>query len=684
VYRSTDTLQTVRGVGPQLAATLADQDIHTIQDLLLQLPLRYEDRSHIVTIAAAPVGEPVTLSATVSKVSHFYRGRRSILQAVITDETGSLTCYWFNASYLKSKLQIGSSFFFAGTLNIQAKTGKKLLTQAAVEALSADTIHTGRIVPLYSQALSLKQGSVRRILKEIVDHLAPWNSVTVASTTSTITETWSDLAEVFKTLHFPEEETAVIAARERLALEELLSVIAKATVLKQHWNQQNKALPIKPSDTQPLVPPSVPFALTGDQQTALTEISTDLKNRQPMNRLLFGDVGSGKTIVAGVAAYWTVQSGFSAALVAPTQILAEQHYQTLSRCFPDLPIQLMTGSAKSKTVTNKTDFSQPKLYLGTHAVLNQLEKIQPALLVYDEQHRFGVKHRSPGWGEPLTIGSIQPHVLTMSATPIPRTLMLSLFAHLSLSTLTESPHIKQPTKTWLVPAHKQPEAWEWIKTQLTTGETPEQGIVVCPFINPSAKENLENVAAATETFAELKQLYGSDPNFKLALLHGGLKPAEKTTVMADVFAQKTQLLVTTPIVEVGVDLPAAKVIVITAAERFGLASLHQLRGRVGRAGQKSFCLLFTTSKNSTATERLNLFCQEHNGLKLAEIDLQRRGAGDLFGTAQHGFDDLTFASWTNVELITTARKTYQRIQAGELAWQPLFVPKAQIPHVAAN
>ncbi len=701
-YHLTDELPKIKGIGPAVAEVLAKREIHTVQDLLLQLPLRYEDRSQIATIAQAveavtttaisgsPVTprEPITIQATVLKVSQFYRGRRNILQATITDGTGQLACYWFNAPYLKTKLIIGQSFFFAGVVSVNAKTNKLVFTQPAVEALSAETIHTGRLVPLYSQTLALKQGSVRRVLKEILDHLTPWDNLESATNSGIAkadgngasTHQLLTLTEALKILHFPDAAETVATARERLALEELLGVIDRATQLKKTWSEQQGAAKIQPpmALTDPsLIPTTIPFELTPDQRRAVIELLTDLSKPQPMNRLLLGDVGSGKTVVAGIAAYWTIQSGRNVALVAPTQILAEQHYRTLQKILPDLSITLITSKSRSSQkaatpVASPATNQTPQLFVGTHAILNRLPELHPALLIYDEQHRFGVKHRSPSWADPLTLDQAQPHLLTMSATPIPRSLMLSLFAHLSISTLTQSPHHKLPTKTWVVPKSKRLDALTWIKTQLTENSAPEQGLVVCPFINPSEQESFENVAAATETFQELTQFYAADPYFKLDLLHGQLKTKQKATVIEELFAQKTQLLVTTPIVEVGVDLPAAKLIVIEAAERFGLASLHQLRGRVGRAGQASFCLLFTSSHNPETLARLEIFCQEHDGLKLAELDLQRRGAGDLFGTAQHGFDELQFASWTNLTLINQARQLYQRITAGELKWQPLW------------
>lgn len=680
LYSPKDPLTKVKGVGPSMSEALAAQDIHTVQDLLLALPLRYEDRSVISTIAEAPLGEPVTILAEVKKLSHFFRPGRSITQATIADSSGTLKCFWFNSPFIRTKLREGQTFCFAGKVTLNAKTQKPVLSQPVVESLSAETIHTGRIVPLYTQTLELKQGSLRRILKEITDHLAPWQNITGV-------EALASLDTTFRTLHFPDTAEAVVAARERLALEELLSVIHKATELKSRWYALKVQAQInveKLKKNHNIIPETIPFQLTPDQLNAVETILSDLNQPHPMNRLLMGDVGSGKTVVAGVAAYWTVKAGKNAAFVAPTQILAEQHFQTLQKILPELPITLLTSATTTKQ-KKSLDTSKPQLFLGTHAVLNQLVAIQPALIIYDEQHRFGVKHRSPGWDQTPELKKPQPHLLTMTATPIPRSLMLSLFAHLTVSTLSQTPHTKIPTKTWVVPERKRSEALDWMYAQLTSQPgVVEQGLLVCPFINPSETAGFETIAAATQTFEEVKTHFRHVPDFKIALLHSALKPAVKKQIIADLFAKKIHLLVTTPIVEVGVDLPAAKLIIIEAAERFGLASLHQLRGRVGRAGQESFCLLFTKSKADETKKRLEAFSKEHNGLKLAELDLQRRGAGDLFGTAQHGFDELQFASWTNLTLIEQARRLFQEIAQKTERWEPLFERKSQATQVAAN
>jgi len=393
-----------------------------------------------------------------------------------------------------------------------------------------------------------------------------------------------------------------------------------------------------------------------------------------MNRLLLGDVGSGKTAVAGLACQQVMSHGANCCLVTPTQILAEQHAQSLHKIFPEMQIEVVTSQTTKQTAKSKKEkedvaqnmTKRPTLFVGTHAILTRLELFKPGLLIYDEQHRFGVQQRSAAFGLER-----QPHILTLTATPIPRTLLLTIFSHLSLSVIDEMPAGRKPVETRLVEMDQRGKAYDWIAQILHTAhlnKSPSQALVICPFIDPSEEKAFEDVAAATQVFAEITKRY-QKTDIKLALLHGRMKKKAQQEITTQLFAQNVDLLVTTPIVEVGLDLPAAKIIVIEAAERFGLASLHQLRGRVGRAGQQAYCILLTTSKADNVKDRLAQFCETHDGLKLAEQDLQRRGAGDIFGTQQHGLDQLLFANWTNLDLITKAKRLTDHIISQNITWK---------------
>jgi ATP-dependent DNA helicase RecG len=665
MYSLTTPVEAVKGIGPKLSIILREYRLNTVKDLLLFLPLRYEDRSEKKTIAQLIPGELVTVEAEITATSNFYKGRRSIQTASVKDETGRLKLMWFNNPHVLARFARGTKILISGKLN-----DRGTMIQPTTEMASSEAIHTGRLVPIYSHIPEFPPATLRRTLKHIIDHL---NDLSDPLEKQVSKYHLTPLREALCILHFPDEEEQTIEARERLALEELLTVIHHSQQLRTEWNNLGNAVPFHTQPTEiSAFTQHFPFQLTGAQLRCTQEIFADIQTSVPMNRLLIGDVGSGKTAVAGMACARVIQDGSSAVLVAPTQILVEQHLHTLTKLFPDLPIQVVTA----KTKKTELRFDQPSLFVGTHAVLNALQLIKPALLIYDEQHRFGVMQRSRS--QEL---EQQPHVLTLSATPIPRTFMLTLFSHLSLSVIDEMPAGRKPVTTWVVPESKRASSYTWIADQIRVNHS--QAILVCPFIDPSESEGLGHIASAKERFTQLQKIFAEDINagtnastqLRIELLHGRMKKSEQQEITQRLFAKEIDLLVTTPIVEVGIDLPTASVIVIEAAERFGLASLHQLRGRVGRAGQEAFCLLFTSAsgsgkKNSSSTDankRLKQFCDIHDGLKLAEMDLQRRGAGNLFGTEQHGFDQLQFANWTNFELVTKAKLISEEIAADENA-----------------
>lgn len=645
-------LAAVKGVGPKLAAIFAARQLETVKDLLLFVPLRYEDRSNQAAIAQLQTGELVTLKATVLNTNNYYKGRRSIQSATLKDDTGRLKVMWFNNRFILDKLRIGQTYLFSGK-----KNDRGIMVQPTVEDDKIDTIHTNRLVPVYSTITGIKQGSLRRILKHVLDNTEPIEEPFASE--------FLPLQQTLAQLHFPDMGEKVIQARERLALEELLSLMQKSQQIKDRWLKDKTALVLDLTRAEERIPSSIPFELTGAQVTAIDEILKDVAQPHPMNRLMVGDVGSGKTVVAGVAIHHALANGASAALVAPTRILADQHAETLRKLFPEMPIELVaagTSAAKFQPA------AQPTLYVGTHAVINRLEQIKPALIVYDEQHRFGVRQRSYDG-----FAGQHPHVLTMSATPIPRSLMLTIFSHLELSVIDELPKGRLPVKTWVTPESKRAGAYDWMVKEIQQNQS--QALIVCPFIDPSNAEALENVAAVTDMYEKIERALGGR-GLRLALLHGRQAKKEQAVITDKLYHREIDVLVTTPIVEVGVDLPAASIIVIEAAERFGLASLHQLRGRVGRAGQQAYCLLFSPSRQEETQQRLQKFAEITNGRELAELDLERRGAGDIFGTAQHGFDQLVFANWANVELISQARKLFEAVST-QPTWQPFFADKFQ-------
>lgn len=645
MYALDDSVLSIKGIGNSLQQILAEYDITQVIDLLLFLPLRYEDRSAIKRIAEIEATDTlITVRAQLKSWREYRKGRLLITRATITDDTGTLNCLWFNNKFLKQSLINGQSYFFAGTM----KNGQ--LMQATVEKVHTDAqqIHTGRIVPIYSKLGELKQGQLRRILAETIGKLRAAGA----------------LEPILHQLHFPEQAEQVITAREQLALEEIIFLIAKAQAYKQHHAQQKATFTLHtPLDMGTI---QLPFTLTEAQVRALSEIQSDLQKGIAMNRLLVGDVGSGKTIVAALSGVAVVKQGQSVCLLAPTKILAQQHYEKLRSLFPEINFQLVRGERASD------DPQAAAFYIGTHKLIKQIPQLKPKLVMYDEQQRFGVAHRQ--------LGDQNSHLLTMTATPIPRSLMLSIFSHLDVSYIDQMPRNRHMATTWLVPKQKEEGAIAWIGQEILQSHQQDkhkQALIVCPFINPSTHQASENVAAIKDTSAwvnqQLEQLYQSKKipkarQLRIGVLHSKLNKAKQQAVIDAVYNQEIDLLISTPIIEVGVDLPNADIMVIQSAERFGMSSLHQLRGRVGRAGQDSYCLLFCSEglrDTESVQTKLTAFSKETDGLRLAHLDLQHRGAGNLLGYEQSGLQGLRFASWTNLDIITQAQQLFAHNPARE-------------------
>lgn len=655
MYQLTTSLRFVKGIGPARAKALADDGFVTIQDLLTQVPTRYEDRSTVTTIASAPINTLISLEAKVLSIKEVF-ARKRFVRATIADTTGKLTVVWFNNRFVAKNLKEGETYVFSGKINERRTLAQPLYESATLA--KDDHIHTSRLVPVYSSTLPFVTAAWRRLLKEITDNLDVETDELHQLVTNLGAETLPR-SIAFKELHFPAQTESVILARERLALEELVLLIKHSRAMQEKWRTLPHATPLKNQAATAIVPETMPFTLTAAQNRVLDEIMADVSQEKPMNRLLLGDVGSGKTIVAGLIARQFLLAGHSVTLVAPTRILAEQHANSLAANLPDLAIELlMSGVGRKKKRTT------PALYIGTHAVIAAMEEIQPKLAIYDEQHRFGVKHRS----KPLGLQNT-PHVLTMTATPIPRTMLLTIFSHLAISHLDQLPANRQPTKTWVLTPSKRADLYDWIGEQVQGGRDtkPFQVLVVCPFIETSESPAMTRVAAAKTLYQTLTHRY--EDKLHIDLLHGKQPAKIQQEVIHKLRQHQTDLVVTTTIVEVGVDLPQASLMIIEGAERYGLASLHQLRGRVGRAGQQGYCALFTT--DGTIPKRLEQFATITSGQKLAELDLENRGAGDLFGTLQSGFDQLQFASWTNGKLINLAQAVTDSISAD---WQSVVKP----------
>lgn len=627
--------------------------IFTLEDLLFHLPSRYEDYSMISKISQVQPGETVTIQGQILDFKNQYLKNtriRTIQKATVVDETGGIELTWFNQPFLAKSMQ--KNFTISASGRIEG-VGKRISIQSPeFEILSNDVspVHTGRLIPIYPETKGVSSKWLRRqidtILKnhqnELLEYL-PQNIIKKFQ--------FVDLAKAIKEVHFPQNLESAQKAKERLAFDELFLMHLSGLKRRKEWKEKITTQPITFKKYQKELNnflASLPFTLTNAQQKALNEITNDLQQNKSMNRLLQGDVGSGKTIVAAIAMYMAHLNGFQSILLAPTEILANQHFATISKLLSSLGIKvgIVTGSKKFSALNS--EFS---ILIGTHALLSEKIKLQNlALVVIDEQQRFGVEQRGI-----IREKRQNTHLLTMTATPIPRTVALTMYGDLDLSYLDEMPHGRKKIRTWLIPAEKRNAAYNWINSQIR--EMHSQTFIICPFIEQS--ENMRTIKAAKKEYERLKKEIF--PDLKLGLLHGKLKSKEKEKIMQDFKNKKFDILIATPVVEVGIDITSATIIMIEAADRFGLAQLHQLRGRVGRGDKQSYCLLFSESQTDTTKNRLKSLEKIYSGAQLAELDLRLRGPGDMYGTAQHGIPKLKVASFSDTLLIQRTRFEAQEV-----------------------
>lgn len=645
------------------AKRLEKLGITTMGDFLLHIPSRYDDFSLISKINKVQPGEVVTIQGDIIEINNQFTKRYKKLQrAKVQDDTGILDILWFNQMYITSALHRGDRVSLSG--RIEQNGTKRMLVAPVYEVLGPDGkgIHTGRLVPIYPETAGISSKWLRRQAHMLLtDHREEIQEYIPTSSLEKL-----DMYGYYQALsqiHFPDALENATKAKERLAFDEVFLLQLAAKVRKQQWQEkmQGKSLAVKKfaKDIDAFWD-KLPFRLTHAQQRSLTEIFTDMEKDKPMNRLLEGDVGSGKTIVAATAMYLTHLNGLQSVLMAPTQILAQQHYQTISQILEPLGVHVALVTGSKKTKTPDTD-----ILVGTHAVLSEkimLDRL--GLVVIDEQQRFGVEQRAI-----IREKGNNPHLLTMTATPIPRTVALALYGDLDLSLLDEMPMGRKEIKTWLVPPAKRNDAYTWIAKQVAAGD---QVFIVCPFIEES--ENMTTVKAATAEFERLQK--SVFPHLRLAMLHGRMKGKEKDAVLADFRNRKYDILVATPVVEVGIDILNATIMVIEAADRFGLSQLHQLRGRVGRGDKQSYALLFTESQTPQTTQRLKAMETMHSGAALAELDLQMRGSGELYGTLQHGRKWLKIASFGDFALIEKAKQEATRLFPQITAY-PLLLEKVK-------
>lgn len=637
------SLGKVKGVGPKTAEVFAAAGLLSVGDLINFLPRKHEDFSEIVSIADIHPGK-ATIKARCEKIvtRPVRRGLR-VTTATLADDKGKLQAVWFNQPYRETQLKSGDEFYFSG--EFEFSYNRYQLTNPSAEKVSDMPIQTDRLLPVYRAIKGLKSQLVRKILAE----LRPLISMLPETLPEDIvhSEKLLSRADALLAMHFPEKAEDVAKARERLAYEELFQLLLAAQLNKQAnarltgWHIPFDQTVVKRFVTE------LPFDLTGAQRRAAWDIIQDFEQKTPMNRLLQGDVGSGKTIVAGLAARAAAHAGFQTAIMAPTEILAGQHAETLSSLMNahGMSVGLLTGSVKGaarKTLYEQIANGQVDVVVGTHALIQEAVKFHKlGFVVIDEQHRFGVKQRQ----ELLKKSQHMPHLLAMTATPIPRSLALTLYGELDVSILNELPKGRQPIATKIWSPNNRPRLYEKIDAEIAAGR---QAYVICSLID----ENPENEAKSVQ--AEYKRLQQSVfRHRRIGLLHGKLKPDEKEDVMRQFANGNLDILVSTTVVEVGVDVPNATVMMIENADRFGLSQLHQLRGRVGRGQYQSHCYL-VMSDSSKPSQRLREIEKSTDGFYLAEVDLKLRGPGEVYGRAQHGTLNLQIATLADTKLIARA------------------------------
>jgi ATP-dependent DNA helicase RecG len=687
----------VWGVGEERARLLARLDIFTVEDLLLHKPRRYEDRRKFLPIRDLKLKEAATVRGKIvaAGIKRFKKGTRAMFECVFEDESARLHCRWWQAQpWMPDWYAVGREFLIYGKLDDDKKPRTFTHPETEwVEPGDDEFIHVNRIVPVHPLTEGLTARVMRSLIwralekyeNEIAEPLL--GRVTPCAPPSVAPQRHAEdcapyqhlpnRANAVRMIHFPEELTDVEIARQRLALDEFVKLQTQIQSRRKKFEANAKALPCGGDNRlkKPFLA-ALGFKLTEAQTKVLKEIRADMSGAHPMRRLLQGDVGSGKTAVAGCTALMALESGFNVALMAPTEILAEQHFRNFEKWLAPLGVKVELQTASKKTFNPQPSTSNPQgkrpanpstinhqpstLFIGTHALLTggfDLPKL--GLVIVDEQHKFGVAQR-----ETLVRKGNYPHLLVMTATPIPRTLGLTLYGDLDVSVIDQLPGGRGQIKTFLRPTEKLPKVFEFIREKIAAGR---QAYIVYPRVDVADTD--KDIKAVTKEFAHVQNALAP---FKAGLLHGRVKPADRESVMTDFRANKIQALVATSLIEVGVDVPNASVMLIENAEHFGLAQLHQLRGRIGRGAHESFCILISDAQNEEAQARLKILAETTDGFKIAEADLKLRGPGELLGQQQSGAMKLRFGNLAeDLNLIRQARELAR--QNLQLAFPPAGV-----------
>ena len=670
-------------IGPAYVRKLHKVGVKTAGDLLFHFPFRYDDFSEVKKISEVELGEVVSVRGKIVDIQNIrtWKRKMNITEALIEDEKGAIKAVWFNQPFLVRNLKKGANVSLSGKV-VYAQEGLQLSNPSYELLGSGQSLHTARLVPVYHETEGLSSKWLRAHIKPIVKLADEVEEFLPASIIKN--QNLCSISEAIRQIHFPDNEEKAGNAKRRLAFDELFLVQLYMISQKKKW-EENKAVKIRfnkklEKEIKDFID-SLPFKLTDAQKISSWNIIKDFEKNRPMNRLLEGDVGSGKTLVALISALVVMRSGYQVAFMAPTEILARQHFAEAVRRFESphpnplpkgegvIKIALLTGSESKyykdgevkeiskKKLLEKIESGKIDLLVGTHSLIQ--EKVifkNLAFSIVDEQHRFGIDQRAKIQTEVLGIEDglkTVPHLLSMTATPIPRTLALTVYGDLDLSILDEMPKGRQKIITKLIAPANRKLAYNFIRDQIKKGR---QVFVICPLIEES---DVLEVRSATEEYEKLSKKIYSDLN--VGLLHGKMKPKEKEEVMQKFIKKEIDILVSTSVIEVGIDIPNASVMLIEGADRFGLAQLHQFRGRVGRGEYQSFCFLFTDSTSATTARRLKALIKSNNGFELAEQDLKIRGPGELVGVRQSGLPDLAMASLSDAQLIKCTREEAEKL-----------------------
>jgi ATP-dependent DNA helicase RecG len=681
-------LESIPKIGPKYAKNLGKMGIFTVRDLLFHLPFRYDDFSEIFSISQIAVGQTATIQGEVAKVksARTWKKKMHITEAQIQDETGIVKVVWFNQPYIAESLTLGKNVRLSG--KVSTDSGGLFFSNPVWEMESRTPTNTGRLVPVYPET----EGVTSRWLRWQIQTILSRPGLDIKETIPKDILKKLNLPEINKALnniHFPNSKNEYLIAQKRFAFEEMLLVQIKSIQVRSNWQKEKSA---KIKFDEKLIKKfvdSLSFKLTNAQRKASFEILKDLEKPRPMNRLLNGDVGSGKTIVAGISTLQAINAGYQVAIMAPTEVLALQHFHNFCKIFENYKfnIALLTNSYKMHRAYKSKDgpwiqgrsldakstrdeiISSLKngninLIIGTHSLIQKdIHFKNLALIIVDEQHRFGVSQRAYLQQQIENINdglkNTIPHFLTMTATPIPRTLALAFFGNLDLSILDEMPKNRKKIITEIIAPNERNKIYNFIRSEVEKGQ---QCFVILPLVEDS--KILTEVKAAVSEHKKLSEEIF--PDLKIGLVHGKLKATEKEKVMKEFAENKLNALVATAVVEVGIDIPNATVMIIEDADRFGLSQLHQFRGRIGRGENQSYCFLFTSSDSSSGKQRLKALVESENGFKIAEKDLELRGPGQFFGTRQSGIPDIAMENLTNIKLIQIAREEAQNLLTSDM------------------